>query len=627
MPGLFFNRGGGHNYFRKALENNGSNETMQAREYFSDFFENIATTGKLGLISTELLWSVPPRQILRVFPELRSESVVIFAVLRHQIDMIPAHYKQYIKGGGSLSLYKYLKERIRLYDYYHLTQEWKKFFSIKLFNYDEASSSKSGGIVTALMNELESLFPERCSNVTNICAEYSQANFKRANMTISDPIAFLLYGINNLEISEKLKLTLKEAILNSRSAFAGVVVDSPFVRISEVAHLVNPLIRENSKIEEIKLSNSEIPSLKDSIKAPDHIEEVEVHAQTAFFLSEILSMTKGGNFVDGKEKLINLLSSVYPAKLRNDLIKYIIAQETFKYSLKTEPKEFCNLSSLSTQQCFCCKSERLSISPHPFSDDARFSAMLLLRCENCGVSWIPNLSRSLRDKFRVSFVNNQKTQRAAEGRFYSDQNKFWHTANAQRQIRRADFHIDLIFQYGYAPTKILDFGAGNGIMLSRIEAKIKHACESSESSRKILTEELAVQCIDIEELENDYDLVVCSHKLGGYYYEDVEMIVSMIAQALKKGGLIVLEVPAGAEAVERIERGAGGNTRLEPDVVNFSTLGLSVLLKRVKLEPVVVSMCSVSKRFVKKFPLAELIGPEVEVISYRPIVVVARKSD
>lgn len=560
-----------------------------------------------------------------MFPRLESATVNILAVLRYQGSMIPAHYKQYIKSGGTNSLKEYLRTRRTLYDYYSLAKTWRRHFAVSLLDYDKISNGADGGIVRSLIMWLAELFPDLSVGLANLMNSYGAANAQKANVTISDAVAFLIYSVNTAEIDEKMKSLLREAILSSRAAYDSVATNGPFVPMAEVAHLINPLIRRNIKIEGIELSAEEISS--PSVKEVDNRDgSVNVgHKQESLALGDALISAKAGEFGAAAIKLDAVLSSMHNKKIGNALRRYIINEERRNYLWKTADREFFDLSDLTKSKCICCKSREIRIAPYPSLEDGRFAALLLLRCEYCGTSWIPEFSNPLSRNYQLSAAFSTNIVSSSCDPFYSEENLFWQSEIARRLISRADFHIKLLCEYSGKTDKILDLGAGMGILLSRIPHGARHGYECNEQCQKILVNELGVCCVDLRELNEIYDAIFCSHRLNFLSWEDVEKVLSIASEALREGGLLVLEVPAGADALVRLEHGKGNKGRLEPNSVNFSTIGLLILLKRVELEPVAASICGVSKRIIREGSSANTVLQAVEPVAYRPIVIVARK--
>lgn len=260
-------------------------------------------------------------------------------------------------------------------------------------------------------------------------------------------------------------------------------------------------------------------------------------------------------------------------------------------SFTTEPLHPVSLTEVRKCSCVLCGTRNLLVSAYPFTSSVLFARLLLLHCPKCGLSWVPFIPFDLGEYYSRTYANEIQPFRAYEGRFHDPKNEFWGTRTAQRYILRADSHIDLLYRFSNDVASVLDYGAGLGITLSRLRGVRKYACELDPFSRRILAD-LNVNLVEPFSSSIQVDAVITSHALEHLPIEEVPRTLAWFRSILKPGGALVLEVPRGYNFMSKLtKKTSHGRFRQEPHTVFFSSLSLSMFLRRAGFELRGLSVC------------------------------------
>jgi hypothetical protein len=338
-----------------------------------------------------------------------------------------------------------------------------------------------------------------------------------------------------------------------------------------------------------------------------------------------LKSLRNGDFKKAKSLFLNLSEDI---KSSRRITNIFIKNYEILSNLRNCKRDFIPISDMCNKECFICGSKELEISPYPFFASPLFLNTFLVLCKCCQTSFVPKLSFELSDYYKSEYANTVQTFRAKKyTKFYDAENPLWTTDGGKRFLRRADFFLDkaktALNKSSF--NKILDIGPGMGITLSKINAKIKHACELDEYSIKVLEEELGIKCIDFGNLKGGYELIISSHVLEHFFCDEILVQLKTLYKKLIKGGVFLIEVPFGSDQINRLKEGSRNNNRLEPHTVNFSSLGLLILMMKAGFSVEEISLCESSKRLLNETTSFNHYLDGVKILDYKPMFLVARK--
>lgn len=227
-------------------------------------------------------------------------------------------------------------------------------------------------------------------------------------------------------------------------------------------------------------------------------------------------------------------------------------------------------------QHFCCSEKKIEISSFPFYNSEDFARCIHAKCETCGMTWIPKIDFSLNDYYKKSYATDVQPFRTHKGNFYSNQNDFIGSVTYIKMESRANKHLELA---GDSESKsILDIGPGIGLTLKISRAKEKYAIELDPFSRRVLTDELNVKLISSLPYKKKFDIIIASHVVEHMPLDEAFSTLRSCRNALKKGGVLIIEVPRGADQVNRSANGDRSGVRFEPHTLSFSSYGLYRML-------------------------------------------------
>lgn len=293
-------------------------------------------------------------------------------------------------------------------------------------------------------------------------------------------------------------------------------------------------------------------------------------------------------------------------------------------ALRNAPAPLYNVKALSSINCYACGHSHFSVQTYPFLSSPLFAGLIVLHCHLCGLSFVPFLHFNLDEYYSDLYAHNVQPFRKGSS-FYNTSNPFWQQPSANHFIERADKHINLLNRYGDI-RKILDFGCGVGIFLHRIKAEMKHGCEPDMNARKIVEDELGVKCINLDSaVPGTYDAIVSSHSLEHLLATDVYPTLKRFNELLNDDGIILIEVPPGADQLHERQNGFIKRGPLEPHTLFFSALSLWYLLKASGFKPLYFGIENWTNNYLKKQSVSPEEFLDCEVNYLNAIVIVAKK--
>jgi hypothetical protein len=253
----------------------------------------------------------------------------------------------------------------------------------------------------------------------------------------------------------------------------------------------------------------------------------------------------------------------------------------FNISLKTNHSHFVNEKTID-KTFICCDDEwinDLSISTFPFYQTNDFARLLHVKCDNCATTWVPSFDFDLDKYYEKRYAHNVQPWREYQGEFYSKNNAFLKSKTYKTMLNRAMRHVNLLNIV--ADESVLEIGPGVGIALSIIPSKYLYASELDIHCQKILQKELNVQLIDIQSTTKKFDKILISHVIEHLRMDELTVFLKTIKGLLKNDSELLIEVPCGADQVERVSKDGGrGNVIFEPHTISFSTYGLYKILSK-----------------------------------------------
>ncbi|MTI17302.1 class I SAM-dependent methyltransferase [Rhodobacteraceae bacterium RKSG542] len=253
---------------------------------------------------------------------------------------------------------------------------------------------------------------------------------------------------------------------------------------------------------------------------------------------------------------------------------------SFRIKVRDNAPHFLSLDQLKTHWSCCSDrpSADVEVAAYPFVNSEKFARLLHVRCNCCGMTFVPHLDFELDDYYEKDYQQDVQPFRMHTGKFYEPSNPFLSSPTYSRMLRRARIHLRYLED---GPEKsILDIGCGVGILLKEAKAGTKYADEPDPYSKKILKSELGVKLTRLDKLKNAVDGVVASHIVEHLFIGKVPEFFNSVHRALKTGGRFVVEVPDGADQINRLKQGERGGVLFEPHTISFSAYSLIKLLKQ-----------------------------------------------
>jgi SAM-dependent methyltransferase len=257
-----------------------------------------------------------------------------------------------------------------------------------------------------------------------------------------------------------------------------------------------------------------------------------------------------------------------------------------------------------------------------------FAGRLLMQCRCCGLAWVPGADDlDLETFYARDYAEEYRAERGRDRPFYADNNPVW--ARPVHKVRdRARRQAGELARFGPFG-RVLDIGAGEGMFLHALDAGEKWAVEPDPHGSRILTGELGVQLTTLPEAAlgragGRFDLVAASHVLEHLTHADIAHALDLARQALRPGGLLYVEVPAGADQLTAFARGLRPpRARMEPHTLFFSGLALVRLMVAAQFEVLEVGPCGWTAAHVTPPVLREIAGGAT-LLPAGPLTVLAR---
>ncbi len=237
--------GKGQEGLRASLFRKESDDTLEWRRYYQDFFGALRS-GKMGFVGTEMLWTVNPERLSEVYPELQNLEIVTLAVVRRQSEMLPTHYKQYIMSGGTDDFSSFFANRAEYYNYTKLLSNWRRISQVVTLRYSIAQRT---GTIRCIMDEvIRRATSEQQLRISSAIKAYEPNGIRWSNQSILNSQAVAIRAISRLNLSGSDSLALRNAILRSRSEFEAVSLEHSLVTLDELESLVLPLERDDEEL-------------------------------------------------------------------------------------------------------------------------------------------------------------------------------------------------------------------------------------------------------------------------------------------------------------------------------------------------------------------------------------------
>ena len=278
-------------------------------------------------------------------------------------------------------------------------------------------------------------------------------------------------------------------------------------------------------------------------------------------------------------------------------------------------------------QCPVCAKRDLGICRYPVHKSSLFAGLLLAQCRACGLGWVPvpGFEKALDAFYRDEYAEAFFRERTSSSAYYREDNPVWSQAKHRPRDRARKHAADV---KRFAPIeRVLDIGAGVGLFLHAVEAKNKYAVELDQHAVRILQNELGVTVqADRRQRENYFDLVMASHSLEHFTYENIFSVLDDIKAALRPKGIFYLEVPSGAEQLADFCAGERRNQRMEPHTLFFSSATLMMLLRAAGFDLVEAQICSWTRAHLSEEALDRLVGTATRTdTTKKNLVMIARK--
>lgn len=245
LPLTGWARGRGHYAIRESL-----NRSADGVEYYENIrseFSSFAKNQKNIVISSEALWTVPPKSLLRVYPFLKSAKVVFYC--REQYSLIKSHYFQKIKGAGETrSFYDFFLDERENYEYDKILNKWEDVFGAgNVFPMLYEKSAREGGIVLNFLKFVQYLLDDsKDKKILSLLEGFD--NSKRSNVKLPDIIAALLLVVNRIEVDEYAKKRLYNSLVGNKDIFGDLSFSGINLEESKKADLVEYYRKGNISI-------------------------------------------------------------------------------------------------------------------------------------------------------------------------------------------------------------------------------------------------------------------------------------------------------------------------------------------------------------------------------------------
>lgn len=176
------------------------------------------------LISTESFWTMQPKRLLAVFPELASHDCRVICSLRDPFDFTQSHYAQNIKSGrASTPIEKWFKSNRDLYHYPKIIQPWFDLLGhhkIYCYSFEKA---RQFGIVKRFLMALQDIDSLQRGALATLEKAYPQLIKQHSNITPNEHVLAILLEINKMKSSEASKYDFRQFILSHRHTLSSTI--------------------------------------------------------------------------------------------------------------------------------------------------------------------------------------------------------------------------------------------------------------------------------------------------------------------------------------------------------------------------------------------------------------------
>jgi ubiquinone/menaquinone biosynthesis C-methylase UbiE len=216
------------------------------------------------------------------------------------------------------------------------------------------------------------------------------------------------------------------------------------------------------------------------------------------------------------------------------------------------------------------------VSRYP-SNLSLFSDFIVYYCCNCGVGFVPGVSKIIEKYYFEEYAKNTMPDR------YLDPHEFFNRISDHaikkiappKQYLRAQAHINLLKKHNVNFDVGLDVGSGPGFLLKKSNAKRMFAIEADKNSKKYL-DYINATILNISELPNNFfDFIVSSHFFEHLTCENIFLYINSILRSLKKNGTFLVEVPQGGHSYLELD------TRQDPHTIFFTPESLLKTFQQV----------------------------------------------
>ncbi len=325
------------------------------------------------------------------------------------------------------------------------------------------------------------------------------------------------------------------------------------------------------------------------------------------FVESTGSLLSGVREAIGRRTAINLHERLEKAERANKLLEKEIK------GMKTGALQFFSKSTVADAVCPACDGTSLWVSAYPYSTSPRFSRLLCLFCEDCGLGWVPDVPFDLNTYYQREYGKQNRGDRhqVDPALYFSKENPLLNRKRVRRYFQRSENQLIRAKKYVSNIDAMLDFGGGPGYALYASGARVKHAVEHDENSKKYL-DFLGATRVDIRGLApKSYDLVLSSHSLEHLHPDDLYPTLDYLRRSLKPGGVFYVEVPGGALSRYRLV------TKHEPHTLFFTPGSLVAILEKAGFEIVFADTVSKIDNLLLTDPVFEPEDADVFTLSSR----------
>lgn len=222
------------------------------------------------------------------------------------------------------------------------------------------------------------------------------------------------------------------------------------------------------------------------------------------------------------------------------------------------PKVYFYQSDATHTPCPACNSKEVQwLSGYP-SDNSRFRMAVIAYCSTCGTGHVIDADRLLKNYYTHEYANTNRKDRNMDPAAYFSQDP--PAARYARYFARAKSQVATLARHGAGFDSVLDYGSGPGYFLYISQANEKFAVELDEESDKYLRY-LGATKLDPNNMGRDrFDAILASHVVEHFTASTLDNNLINMASALKKGGLILIEVPQAGHSFAILDSGQDPHT-------------------------------------------------------------------